>query len=156
MKSSGTSWRRWCSASDGWRSKRVLPPLWRRRRLLAGRLMARKRAQQRWSALLARIEAEVQRQIQHQKELVQLNRAAKAESSAMAQSEQERAKSRESRAQAVESQALMWEQALHDERERGQLALQADVPLPGECSPPRNSGSCPTPQYFSDQIIEAI
>ena len=61
---------------------------------------------------------------QHQHELVQLSRAAKAESSAVAQSEQERLKSREGAAQAMESQALMWEQALRDEHERGQAALR--------------------------------
>jgi hypothetical protein len=61
---------------------------------------------------------------QHQKELVQLSKAAQAESSAAAQSEQERAKSREGRAQAMDTQAQMWENALRDEHERGQAALQ--------------------------------
>ena len=51
------------STSDGWRSKRVLPPLWRRRRLLAGRLMARKRAHQRWSALVGAPRSRIARQM---------------------------------------------------------------------------------------------
>lgn len=61
---------------------------------------------------------------EHQRELVQRNKAARAESSAMAQSEHERAISREGRAQAMELQAHKWEQALENEHERGQIALR--------------------------------
>ena len=61
---------------------------------------------------------------QHQKELAAMNWAANVDQSAAASESQERAKSREGRQHAAAADSQMLEQALRDEHERGQVAVQ--------------------------------